>query len=581
MKLIACLSAAFVFLLADVTSASGAERFAEPNGNGPVATCPLANPCNLSDAIEDIVVANGDVVTVLPGSYEVQTDDLIVDNGITVRGEDGQPRPLIPFQQRGFQVTNPSAVVRHLEINHSHSLGGTALSIFGGVAERMVVKSTTGEACGPYFAALLRDSVCWSTASGKAGVGTIVGGAASDAPTLRNVTAIGSGGQTASGILVEAFNGADLTMNAKNVIASGGVPGSGGGDVEAVTDSAASTSATITLDNSNYDAEREAGNAAAATNPGTLDNQTAPPAFVDAAAGDFHQTAASPTIDAGVTDGSTGSNDLDGDARGIDGDCDETAQPDIGADERAKCLPPNDDFADAVVLSGSVASVSGTNGNATEELGEPFYATEDVDSSNPTVTRSVWFRWTSPGNGPATVDLCTANDYDTMLAVFTGGALGSLTLVGANNNSVDCPPGSFASKVSFSATQGTTYQILVDGCCGLPRGNFTLDLVGPEAPPPQDDGGGGDTSPPDTTITKGPKDKTKKKQATFEFTSTEPGSSFQCAVDGQALKVPCTSPYTVKVKKGKHTFQVRATDQAGNVDGTPATDAWKLKKKKR
>jgi hypothetical protein len=39
----------------------------------------------------------------------------------------------------------------------------------------------------------------------------------------------------------------------------------------------------------------------------------------------------------------------------------------------------------------------------------------------------------------------------------------------------------------------------------------------------------------------------------------------------------CTSPYTVKVKKGKHSFQVRAIDQAGNVDGTLASDAWKVK----
>jgi hypothetical protein len=35
----------------------------------------------------------------------------------------------------------------------------------------------------------------------------------------------------------------------------------------------------------------------------------------------------------------------------------------------------------------------------------------------------------------------------------------------------------------------------------------------------------------------------------------------------------------VKVKKGKHTFQVRATDAAGNIDPTPASDAWKVKKK--
>jgi hypothetical protein len=88
--------------------------------------------------------------------------------------------------------------------------------------------------------------------------------------------------------------------------------------------------------------------------------------------------------------------------------------------------------------------------------------------------------------------------------------------------------------------------------------------------------------PPDTTITKGPKDKTRKKRATFEFTGTDARavSAFQCKLDAGPF-VACTSPYRVRVKKGKHTFQVQAIDQAGNVDGSPATDTWKRKKKRK
>jgi trypsin len=93
--------------------------------------------------------------------------------------------------------------------------------------------------------------------------------------------------------------------------------------------------------------------------------------------------------------------------------------------------------------------------------------------------------------------------------------------------------------------------------------------------------GGCRPAPPDTQITKGPKNKTKKKKATFEFTSTQPGSSFECAVDGQSFKVACTSPFKVKVKKGRHTFQVRAIDATGATDPSPASDTWKRKKKKR
>jgi hypothetical protein len=89
-----------------------------------------------------------------------------------------------------------------------------------------------------------------------------------------------------------------------------------------------------------------------------------------------------------------------------------------------------------------------------------------------------------------------------------------------------------------------------------------------------------DCAPPDTTIISGPKNKTKKKTATFAFTSSEPGATFECSLDG-AQFVPCSSPDAVKVKKGKHGFQVRAKDPAGNVDGSAASDDWKVKKRKR
>jgi Thrombospondin type 3 repeat len=94
-------------------------------------------------------------------------------------------------------------------------------------------------------------------------------------------------------------------------------------------------------------------------------------------------------------------------------------------------------------------------------------------------------------------------------------------------------------------------------------------------------GGDPDTVPPGATITSGPKDKTRKKSATFTFTGTDARAiaSFQCKLDSGAF-APCTSPHTLKVKKGKHTFQVQAIDQAGNV-GPAATDDWKVKKKRR
>jgi len=91
-------------------------------------------------------------------------------------------------------------------------------------------------------------------------------------------------------------------------------------------------------------------------------------------------------------------------------------------------------------------------------------------------------------------------------------------------------------------------------------------------------------NPPETAIDQAPKDKLKAKKktakATYEFSSDESGSSFECSLDGEAF-APCTSPLTEKVKKGKHTFEVRARDATGNVDQTPAEDSFKVKKKRR
>jgi Hypothetical glycosyl hydrolase family 15/Bacterial Ig-like domain len=98
-------------------------------------------------------------------------------------------------------------------------------------------------------------------------------------------------------------------------------------------------------------------------------------------------------------------------------------------------------------------------------------------------------------------------------------------------------------------------------------------------------------APPETEITDGPDNLTKDTRATFGFTATEPGSTFECRVESKSKNgkgkkdstnfAPCTSPFTVKVKPGKHEFHVRATDQAGNTDPSPATDDWKVKRKRK
>ena len=84
------------------------------------------------------------------------------------------------------------------------------------------------------------------------------------------------------------------------------------------------------------------------TTPGSATNQTAPPFFVDAEAGDFREAADSPTIDAGVNEAANGTTDLAGNPRTLPGQltCDQVplAITDIGAYEfvpvAPTCPPP-------------------------------------------------------------------------------------------------------------------------------------------------------------------------------------------------------------------------------------------------
>ena len=91
---------------------------------------------------------------------------------------------------------------------------------------------------------------------------------------------------------------------------------------------------------------------------------------------------------------------------------------------------------------------------------------------------------------------------------------------------------------------------------------------------PVTSGEGGDTVPPVTVIDSGPAGSTGDSTPTFSFSSSEPGSSFQCRVDSAPF-APCTSPFTTPaLPDGAHTFEVKATDPAGNPDASPASRAF-------
>jgi hypothetical protein len=147
----------------------------------------------------------------------------------------------------------------------------------------------------------------------------------------------------------------------------------------------------------------------------------------------------------------------------------------LGPAAVAQAAPSNDNFP-GQTLSGLPTSASGTNVGATKESGEPDHAGNAGGAS-------VWYSWTAPSSGSVHVDTC-GSEISTLLGVYTGSAVNSLTEVASNSgaNDTEC----FPSAVDFNATSGTTYRIAVDGFndgSSPQEGNVTLEIN----PPPSND----------------------------------------------------------------------------------------------
>jgi uncharacterized delta-60 repeat protein len=133
--------------------------------------------------------------------------------------------------------------------------------------------------------------------------------------------------------------------------------------------------------------------------------------------------------------------------------------------------PANDDFANAIPLFGTSASINGaSNQLAGKEpaMGEPAHAGNAGGAS-------VWFQWRAQQTAPVTVTLANVTfPTNALLAVYTGNALNSLTEV-TNGTGLG------GVSVTFPAVGRTNYFIAVDGFdggAGAAEGFFDLLVSG-------------------------------------------------------------------------------------------------------
>jgi hypothetical protein len=233
---------------------------------------------------------------------------------------------------------------------------------------------------------------------------------------------------------------------------------------------------------------------------------------------------------------------------------------------RASVGPANDNFADAPSL-GASGNTTGNTVNSTLESGEV-----SVFSGDWLTEGDVWYLWTAPAGG-GVVAFRTTNggsnsQLNTYLTVETGSAITALTEVTTNDNY----PGCCMSRIVFNAVSGTTYAIGVapyptgDGALNLFAGSFGLDW-GSSTLYDQDTPSVGIVS------ATGGKNSMSISFVTQDSTASLVGPSWltvECKRDNAPFS-SCTSPWQTTPPGGKHTWQVRATDGAGNTNSASGT----------
>jgi len=120
--------------------------------------------------------------------------------------------------------------------------------------------------------------------------------------------------------------------------------------------------------------------------------------------------------------------------------------------------PANDAFADARVVGGPTGAVKGSPFGATDEPSEPPYGPAIP------IAASLWYRWVAPRTGHVRFETDVTWTWEdggmnTVLAVYTGDALGALVPVASNDNFEGFH--TLGSAVSFRAIKGRTYSIAV------------------------------------------------------------------------------------------------------------------------
>lgn len=127
--------------------------------------------------------------------------------------------------------------------------------------------------------------------------------------------------------------------------------------------------------------------------------------------------------------------------------------------------PPNDDFANAILITSNPFADTQDNSAGSQEPGEP-----PAPCAAPLPGfgnfHSIWYRFTPTANVTVTVDTNGSN-FDTVLSVWTGAAVNALSNVACDDDGGNAvATGGAASRLgALPLTANTTYHFMVGGFC--------------------------------------------------------------------------------------------------------------------
>lgn len=307
---------ALVLTMLFTASASAAviTRYASPSA-GVGLPCTLDQPCSLKEAVETPLSGSTIDVKVLPGTYGSAAAP-ILDLGATGRDDStieaadvgARPTVYLGGATTAYGVGVPLGTVSDIDFR---IVGGGTLQY--GVLANAVRRSTVigSAAAGACAATDISNSVCASTAAGGAGVVyDISGGGPMALPiTLTNATVWGSGAD-GYGLSMSSNSFVDMDITVRNSIIHGA-----GKDIRLSTDGVSGADIDAVLSNSNFTSTELVGAGASINSNSSNENQGSAPLLANPGAGDFHELAGSPTIDAGSNASAIGPADASGGAR--------------------------------------------------------------------------------------------------------------------------------------------------------------------------------------------------------------------------------------------------------------------------